>query len=30
MAKEELKKLIDRYPASEYLERAKKYLAEIR
>ena len=30
MAKEELKKLIDRYPASEYIERAKKYLSEIR
>jgi len=30
MAKEELKKLIDRYPASEYVERAKKYLAEIK
>ena len=30
MAKEELKKLVDRYPASEYVERAKKYLAEIR
>ena len=30
LAKEELKKLIDRYPASEYVERAKKYLSEIR
>jgi tol-pal system protein YbgF len=30
IAKEELKKLIDRYPASEYIERAKKYLAEIK
>lgn len=30
MAKEELKKLIDRYPASEYVERAKKYLTEIK
>ncbi len=30
MAKEELKKLIDRYPASEYIDRAKKYLAEIK
>jgi tol-pal system protein YbgF len=30
MAKDELKKLIDRYPASEYVERAQKYLAEIR
>lgn len=27
---EELKKLIDRYPASEYVPRAKKYLTEIR
>jgi tol-pal system protein YbgF len=30
MAKEELKKLVDRYPASEYLDRAKRYLAEIK
>jgi len=30
MAKEELTKLIDRYPSSEYVERAKKYLEEIR
>ncbi|MBN1578884.1 MAG: tol-pal system protein YbgF [Chitinispirillaceae bacterium] len=30
MAKAELKKLIDRYPASEYIERAKKYLGEIK
>lgn len=30
MAREELKKLVDRYPASEYVERAKKYLAEIK
>lgn len=30
MAKEELKKLIDRYPSSEYIDQAKKYLAEIR
>jgi tol-pal system protein YbgF len=29
-AKTELKTLIDRYPASEYVERAKKYLAEIK
>lgn len=30
MAREELAKLIDRYPASEYIGRAKKYLSEIR
>jgi tol-pal system protein YbgF len=30
MAKEELRKLIDRFPASEYVERTKKYLAEIK
>jgi tol-pal system protein YbgF len=30
MAKEELKKLIDRYPSSEYVGRAQKYLTEIR
>lgn len=30
MAKEELKKLVDRYPASEYIERARKYLEEIK
>ena len=30
MAREELRKLIDRYPASEYIDRAKKYLAEIK
>ncbi|MBN1306823.1 MAG: tol-pal system protein YbgF [Chitinispirillaceae bacterium] len=30
MAKAELNKLIDRYPASEYIERAKKYLGEIK
>jgi tol-pal system protein YbgF len=29
-AKTELKNLIDRYPASEYIERAKKYLGEIK
>ena len=30
MAKAELQKLIDRYPASEYVPRARKYLAEIK
>lgn len=30
MASSELQKLIDRYPASEYIDRAKKYLAEIK
>jgi tol-pal system protein YbgF len=30
MAREELKKLINRYPASEYIDRAKKYLGEIK
>ena len=30
MAKEELRKMVDRYPASEYVARAKKYLAEIK
>ena len=30
LAKSELKTLIDRYPASEYVPRAKKYLSEIK
>lgn len=30
MASTEFQKLIDRYPASEYIDRAKKYLAEIK
>jgi tol-pal system protein YbgF len=30
LAKTELKMLIDRYPASEYVSRAKKYLSEIK
>jgi outer membrane protein assembly factor BamD (BamD/ComL family) len=30
LAKSELKTLIDRYPASEYVARAKKYLSEIK
>lgn len=30
MAKEELKKMIDRYPSSEYISRAQKYLEEIK
>jgi tol-pal system protein YbgF len=30
LAKSEFKKLIDRYPASEYVPRAQKYLAEIK
>ena len=30
LAKTELKTLIDRYPASEYVSRAKKYLSEIK
>jgi tol-pal system protein YbgF len=30
LAREEFKKLVDRYPASEYVPRAKKYLAEMK
>lgn len=30
MAKEELRKVIDRYPASEYVDRTRKYLSEIK